>query len=79
MPKSPARRQAASRARFKAEGFARITLRLDSKTTARLRRLAKQQGATQAGVVAMALQLLDSPGLVRDIRAWAAARKAGGQ
>ena len=72
----PAQRQTASRAKKKASGFVRLTLRFDSETASRLRRLAKRNGTPQAMVVAAALALVDNPQLVRDVQAWAAARAA---
>ncbi|MGY4478621.1 hypothetical protein [Bradyrhizobium sp. USDA 3364] len=73
---SPAQRQAASRARKKAAGFTRITLRFDAETAARLRRLTKRDGSPQATVVAAALALFDDKKLLADIMAWAAAQRA---
>ena len=48
---SSAQRQAVSRAKKKAAGFVRFTLRFDARTAARLRRLARSDGTTQARVV----------------------------
>lgn len=71
-----ARRQAASRAKKKAAGFVRLTLSFDGKTVARLRRLAKGDGTTQARVIEAALALVDNKQLLKDIQAWAAERAA---
>lgn len=59
MTTTPAERQAASRAKKKTEGFVRTTLRLDPKSIARLRRLAKQDKTTQAKVIQVALLLAE--------------------
>ena len=71
---TPAQRQAACRAKKKSEGFVSVTLRLDARTTARLRRLAKTDGTTQACVIAAALALVDNKPLLDDVLAWAAER-----
>lgn len=69
-------RQAASRAKKKSAGFVRLTLRFDSKTASRLRRMAKSNNTTQANIVEAALVLLDNKQLLRDLQAWAAERKS---
>lgn len=71
-----AQRQAASRAKKKSAGFVRLTLRFDSKTAARLRRIAKSHQTTQAHVIEAALVLFDNQQLLKDIKAWTAERKA---
>lgn len=76
MNKTPAERQAASRTRKKGDGFVRTTLRLDAKTIARLRRLAKRDDCPQATVIAAALVLVDNRQLLQDVKAWAAERQA---
>lgn len=73
---SGAQRQAASRAQKKSAGFVRLTLRFDSKTAARLRRMAKSHETTQAHVIEAALVLFDNKQLLKDIKAWTAERKA---
>lgn len=73
---SGAQRQAASRAKKKSAGFVRLTLRFDSKTAARLRRMAKSNETTQAHVIAVALVLFDNQQLLKEIKAWTAERKA---
>lgn len=73
---SGAQRQAASRAKKKSAGFARLTLRFDGKTVARLRRIAKSNETTQAQVIEAALLLFDNQQLLKDIKAWTAERKA---
>ena len=72
----PAQRQAASRAKKKAAGFTRITIRLDAQTTARLRRLAKRDGTPQAAAIAAGLYLLENKELMRDVREWVATQRA---
>lgn len=73
---SGAQRQAASRAKKKSAGFVRLTLRFDSETAARLRRVAKSNETTQAQVVKAALILFDNKQLLKDVQAWAAERKS---
>lgn len=75
MIKTPSERQATSRAKKKAAGFVRTTLRLDSKTIARLRRLAKRDGVPQAKIIEAALLLFESKELLKDVQAWAAAQR----
>jgi hypothetical protein len=73
---SASQRQAASRAKKKSAGYVRLTLRFDSKTASRLRRIAKSNETTQAQVIEVALVLLDNKQLLREVRAWAAARRS---
>lgn len=73
---SGAQRQAASRARKKSAGYVRVTLRFDSKTADRLRRIARSNETTQANVIAAALVLFDNQQLLREIKAWTAERTA---
>lgn len=73
---SGAQRQAVSRAKKKSAGYVRLTLRFDSKTAARLRRLAKSNATTQAQVIEAALVLFDNKQLLKDIQAWGAERKS---
>ena len=68
-------RQAASRAKKKSAGFVRLTLRFDSKTASRLRRMAKSNETTQALVIEAALALFDNKPLLKDVQVWAAERK----
>lgn len=75
---SDAQRQAASRAKKKSAGYIRITLRFNSKTVARLRRIAKSNETTQAQVVEVALALFDNKQLLKNVQAWAADRSAMG-
>jgi len=73
---SNAQRQAASRAKKKSAGYVRLTLRFDSKTAARLRRMAKSNATTQAQIIEVALGLFDNKQLLKDIQAWGVERKA---
>lgn len=73
---SGAQRQATSRAKKKSAGFVRLTLRFDSGTAARLRRMAKFNETTQSQVIKAALILFGNKQLLEDVQAWAAERKA---
>ena len=73
---SGSQRQAASRAKKKSAGYVRLTLRFDSKTAARLRRIAKSNGTTQPQVIEAALVLFDNKHLLKEVKARAAERKA---
>lgn len=75
MTKTPSERQAASRTKKKATGFVRTTLTLDGKTIVRLRRLAKREGVQQARIVEAALLLFENKEVLKEIQAWAAAKR----
>jgi len=75
MGKTPSERQAASRSKKKAAGFVRTTLRLDSKTIVRLRRLARREGVPQAKIIEAALLLFENKEVLKEVQAWVAAKR----